>query len=53
MAIFEVDLKFAVEVDDADAAAEAFGDWLGMSKTVEVRVTDTDSGSATYMDVQL
>ena len=34
-------------------AAEAFGDWLGMSKTVEVLVTDTDSGSATYLDVQL
>jgi len=51
--VFEVNLTFAVEVDDADQAAEAFGDWLGASKTVEVRVTDTRSGDTGYIDVQM
>lgn len=53
MGVFEVDLIFAVEVDDADQAAEAFGDWLGSSKSVEVRVKDTRSGETSYLDVQL
>ena len=53
MGVFEVNLTFAVEVDDADQAAEAFGDWLGASKTVEVQVKDTRSADTGYLDVQL
>lgn len=53
MADFEVQLTFAVDVDDADAAAEAFGDWLGMTKTAEVRVRNLSSGETQYIDVQL
>ena len=53
MGIFEVNLAFAVEAEDADQAAEAFGDWLGMSKSVEVRVLDTATGDVTHPDVLL
>jgi hypothetical protein len=49
---FEVRLRFGVEAEDADAAAEAFGDYLGMVKTVEVEVID-DAGTVTPVDVQL
>jgi hypothetical protein len=52
MSIFEVKLTFAVDAEDADAAAEAFGDYLGMVKTVEVEVID-EAGIVTPVDVQL
>lgn len=44
--VFEVQLTFAVEAENADQAAEAFGDWLGMSKAVEVLVRNVDNGGA-------
>lgn len=53
MSVFEVRLTFAVETDDADAAAEAFGDWLAMTKTTEVEVRNPDTGRARYIEVQL
>ena len=53
MADFEVQMTFAVDVDDADAAAEAFGDWLGMTKAVEVRVRNASTGETSFIDVQL
>jgi hypothetical protein len=52
MSVFTVRLTFAVEAEDADAAAEAFGDYLGMRRTVEVEVVD-DEGIVTPVDVQL
>ncbi len=53
MSVFEVRVTFAVETADADAAAEAFGDWLAMTKTTEVEVRNTDTGHTQYIDVQL
>ena len=52
MKTFQIDLVFGVEAENADQAAEAFGDWLGMSFLVEVRVTGPD-GAVSYLDVQL
>jgi len=52
VSVFTVRLTFAVEAEDTDAAAEAFGDYLGMRKTVEVEVID-DAGTVTPVDVQL
>ena len=52
MSVFEVRLTFAVDAEDTDAAAEAFGDYLGMRKTVEVEVVD-EAGIVTPVDVQL
>lgn len=54
MATYEVNLTFAVEAEDADQAAEAFGDYLGMAKSVEVAVRNADTGGEpTWLDVQL
>lgn len=54
MAVYEVQLTFAVEADDADQAAEAFGDWIGMSKTVEVAVRNLDTGAdPEFIDIRL
>lgn len=52
MSVFTVRLTFGVEAEDADAAAEAFGDYLGMRKTVEVEVIDA-AGIVTPVEVQL
>jgi hypothetical protein len=52
MSDFEVRLRFGVDAEDTDAAAEAFGDYLGMSKTVEVEVIDA-AGIVTPVEVQL
>lgn len=54
MAVYEVQLTFAVEADDADQAAEAFGDWIGMSKTVEVAVRNADADTKPeHLEIQL
>lgn len=54
VAVYEVQLTFAVEADDADQAAEAFGDWIGMSKTVEVAVRNLDTGAdPEFIDIRL